>query len=246
MHCFILLPSYNEISSLRQLIPEIESVLRAQAHTIVVVDDGSQDGSANTLRGAFPQAPLQLLTHSSNEGYGASLRTGYRWIIERAQPEDVVIAMDADTTHEPRFLDRFFQRFEEGAEVVTASYVTAGASHSGLPTIRRLMSWGVNTLFRLSFPATGIDTYTNGFRGYRVDLLRKISEQYPKALILENGFPGGTELFLKAVHRGAQAAEVPFDLRYEKRGRASKINFNRTIRGYLTLLWRLKTNGLTS
>src|SRR4051812_2228400 len=140
MHCYVLLPAFNEFESLRRLVPEISSVLQGLPHTILILDDGSTDGSAQVLPRLAAGAALEIMTHVRNQGYGASLRTGFRWIAEHGQPEDVVISMDADTTHDPRFLDRFLKAFEAGSDVVTASYVTRGASHTGLPPIRRLMS----------------------------------------------------------------------------------------------------------
>jgi dolichol-phosphate mannosyltransferase len=103
------------------------------------------------------------------------------------------------------------------------------------------MSAGANFLFKLAFPKTGVHTYTNGYRGYRVALLQKLHDRYGDSLIVESGFAGGTELFLKALQFGASAAEIPFTLHYERRGANSKIRIGRTIAGYLALLRRLRS-----
>jgi dolichol-phosphate mannosyltransferase len=242
MRCYVLLPAYNERRSLLQLVPSIRTVLTTQGipYTIVVVNDASSDGTADIFKDTGEPSG-HLISHPKNQGYGAALRSGFVWIAKNAQAGDVAISLDADTTHDPAYLPGFFKPFSEGAEVVTASYVVEGASVSGVSPLRRLMSNGANFLFALAFPKPGVHTYTNGYRGYNVALLQKLYGRCGEALIVENGFAGGTELFLRALKTGAVAAEIPFNLHYERRGADSKIRIGPTIAGYLALLRRLRT-----
>jgi len=190
-----------------------------------------------SLRGKYSVEPL---IHPQNQGYGAALKTGYLWILQNAQPEDVAVSMDADNTHSPSYIPAMLAEINHGYDVVTASYLLPGAKAFGVPPLRRLMSRASNALFRIAFPIPGTRTYTNGFRAYRVAALQKAYAVHGEKLIEETGFPGGTELLLKVCARGARTTEIPFDLHYENRGTDSKINIPRTISQYLALLRRAR------
>lgn len=235
---YIVLPAFNEEAALRQLIPDLLLTLKRLGNpfTLCLVDDGSTDGTSALARSLAANASLQYLPHSRNQGYGAAVKTGMEWVIRSGQPNDVVITMDADNTQPPSYIPQILAKLEEGCGVVTASYRRPGGQVEGLPLKRNLLSWGVNTLLRLRFRIPGVETYTNGYRGYRVGALQEAARRYDGRLIEQTGFPGGTELFIKVVRAGARAAEVPFALRYERRGSGSKIRIVQTILGYLRLL----------
>ncbi len=239
---YILLPAYNEESSLKKLVPQIAQTLLPwkMPFEICVVNDGSRDGTAALLE-AYPlEWGVRCLSHSTNRGYGAALRTGYIWMAQHARADEAVISLDADTTHSPIYFEPMIRKLAEGFDVVTASYVTLGGHVFGVPLRRRVMSAGANALFRMLYPIAGTHTYTNGFRAYRIGALQRVYQQFGDRLIQETGFAGGTELLLKVCSGGVRTAEVPFDLHYENRGNDSKINIRRTIGGYLSVLRRVK------
>lgn len=236
---FILLPAYNEARALEQLIPAIQKAVAplGQPYEILVVDDGSRDDTAVVIDRLKADIPVQRLVHSANRGYGATLLTGFEHVLAQAGADDVVVTMDSDNTHDPQYIASLLSCLEKNDfGIVTASYSCAGGKAYGVPPYRRLMSAGVNLLFRLVYPLGGLTTYTNGYRIYRLSALRKAQERFGHPLIRENGFPGGAELFLKVCRAGARPGEVAFDLHYENRGADSKINLPQTIRRYLKLL----------
>ncbi|MFA5974892.1 MAG: glycosyltransferase family 2 protein [Elusimicrobiota bacterium] len=235
---YILLPAYNEETALRRLIPDIDEVARSMGmpYEVVLVDDGSRDGTPAVVQELSPRVPLRHLRHATNQGYGAALNTGYTWIVLHAQPQDLVISLDADNTHSPAYFPSMVQKLMEGYDVVTCSYSMPGGKASGIPPKRRLFSKVANLIFRLGFHVPGTLSYTNGFRVYRVGILQRTYSRYHDPLINETGFPGGTELLLKVSREGARTAEVPFTLHYENRGADSKIRVTRTIFCYLKLL----------
>ena len=116
-----------------------------------------------------------------------------------------------------------------------------GGRMVGVPLRRRLMSQTVNALFRLCSSVQGTHCFTNGFRAYRVSVLQQAYQRYGEKLIEQTGFPGGTELFLKAATKDVKTGEVPFVLRYDNRGAGSKIHILSTIQGYLRLLQTTRT-----
>jgi len=239
---YILLPAFNEAEALSRLIPDLVAALGPDGHPyeIIVVNDASTDATGERLAGFARDFPVRELKHEKNRGYGGALATGYGWILDHAHGDDIVVSLDADNSHPPRYVQSLVQGLEQGADVVTASYALPGSRVFGVPPLRRVTSAICNCLFRLLYPHAGVRTYTNGFRAYRLRALQKVSEQFGYPVIKEGRFPGGTELFLKTLATGARAAEVPFELHYENRGGGSKIRIGQTIVGYLRLLHRLR------
>jgi dolichol-phosphate mannosyltransferase len=238
---YVVLPCLNEKESLEELLPDLaDQFTRAGAvFTLCVVNDGSSDGTEAFCASLPAEQRVIVVSHARTQGYGAALRSGFEWVLAHGRAEDIVVTLDADRTHSPVYIQAMIAKLEDGFDIVTASYSTAGGHAVGVPPLRLLMSWGVHQLLSWAAPAKGISTYTNGFRAYRVAALQRIVERYGKPLMEENGFAGGTELFLKACRAGARPAEVPFELRYDRRG-VSKINLRRTILGYLRLAWRAR------
>jgi dolichol-phosphate mannosyltransferase len=235
---YILLPAYNEERALRELIPNISTELKAKSfsYTILVMDDGSKDGTAALLQTLSKDHPLHILHHPVNRGYGAAIASGVAWAVQNARPEDVVITMDADNTHSPSYILPLIQKLDEGNGVVTASYTISGGHAYGVPWKRRVMSFGANFLLGMRFHLPGVSTYTNGFRAFRLKALQEAYRRHGDRLVELRHFAGGTELFVKVVQCGVRAGEIPFDLHYERRGTDTKIHIPRTIQGYLKLL----------
>lgn len=238
---WVLLPAYNEAEALSILIPDIRTTLASKGpFEIILVDDGSSDDTLRKSKGWGTISPVKIISHPKNRGYGAALLSGYVWAIQNAQATDIVASLDADNTHQPSYISELVAKIEAGFDVVTASYAMAGGRAEGVPFLRRLMSLAANTLFRLFLPIQGARCYTNGFRAYRASALQAAYQRYGARLIENTGFPGGTELFVKVCRLGACAAEVPFTLYYQNRGKASKIRFGNTILGYLNLIQKLR------
>ena len=231
---FVILPAYNEVRSLEQLIPEISKTLSGRSFQICVVDDGSNDATPQLLEKFAHTFPVHTVRHDPNQGYGAAIRSGMTWALERASPDDVVLTLDADRSHLPEYFLPMVQKVHQGFDVVTASYRLPSGRAVGVSLKRRILSDLVNALFGYWLRVDGAGSYTNGFRAYRASILEKVRGKGP--MILETGFPGGTEIFLRVCAAGARVGEIPFVLHYENRGADSKINIKKTIQGYLRLL----------
>src|SRR5579863_6034115 len=95
---FVLLPAFNEELALRRLIPDIARELTSldRPFRICLVDDGSKDKTAEFCRALAREVPLQHLRHEQNEGYGAAIHTGVKWIVQQGDSQDVAITLDAD------------------------------------------------------------------------------------------------------------------------------------------------------
>ena len=240
-HVFVILPALNEAKALRRLIPAIDDALTGRPYRTIVVNDGSTDDTSVVIAVCAAKGPVEEVRHPINQGYAAALRSGYLHVLgANAAPDDVVIALDADETQGPEYIPALADALHGGMDAVTASYEMPGGGVTGVPWIRRLMSRTINAMFRLALPFPNVRTYTNGFRGYRVDALRRVHERFGDRFIEDPGFAGGAELFLKVAQSGTALGEVPFTLHYERRGGDSKIQLGRTIRGYLRLILRAR------
>jgi dolichol-phosphate mannosyltransferase len=240
---YVLLPAYNEEAALRTLVPALHAILKglSEKHEILVSNDGSRDGTSSLLAQFAKEMTVHEVNHETNLGYGAALRSGYLYVLaQNASFDSIIVSLDSDGTHGPEFVPRLLEKIRAGFDMVTASYTMEGGSCTGIPPQRAFFSKVVNWLFKVVSSVPDARTYTNGFRAYRLEILRKVHHRFGEKLIEEPGFAGGTELFLKAAACGGRAGEVPFDHHYERRGKDSKIRIIPTILGYLKLMARAR------
>ena len=241
----VMLPAYNEERDLPPLLSRIKLALDGWAdYRILVGDDGSRDRTAQIVRDAAEQMPVELVQHPKNMGLGAAMRTGLK---ASAQESDVVITLDADNSQDPGLIKSMVERLETGFDVVIASRFQPGAQEIGVPPFRiflsHLSSAGIRTLIR--YP--GVRDYTCGFRAYRAETLRNLIDKFGDNFIRENGFSCMFELLLNLRALRARASEVPLVLRYDLKEGASKMRILPTmwrylitlIRGLLPVSWRV-------
>jgi dolichol-phosphate mannosyltransferase len=239
---YILLPAYNEESDIG---PLFERIIQLQTSTrlpvkVLVVDDGSQDHTCAVVQSYSAKIPLEILDHGGNRGLGQAMLTGLKRAAEVVDPDDVVIAMDADNTHDPGLIPAMALKIKSGDDLVIASRYESGGEEIGLHPIRKLLSRGASLLLRLFFPIQGAKDYTCGYRAYRGSLVRKGFAHYGQDLIAETGFTCMAELLIKLSRLGARISEVPLVLRYDFKSGKSKMKFMRTIFRYGLLIYTLK------
>ncbi len=236
-----LLPVYNEEARLDTLLDRIRDTMTAQglAYRIVAVDDGSRDGSPAILARRKADLPLEVVTHRFNRGLGETVRDGLEWVADNAGPEDVVITMDADDTHDPAYVKAMLDTMDRGLDVVIGSRFQPGSEVKGVPGHRQTFSVGANGLLRVFLRIPGVVDYACGFRAIRADLIRRAVLQLGNRMVeLGNwGFICTAELLWKLSFFGARCGEVPFTLRYDLKQGPSKMRPLRTIFGYGLLIW---------
>jgi dolichol-phosphate mannosyltransferase len=237
---WVVLPAFNEQSSLPPLLSAIQSALEPAnlPYGVIVVDDGSRDETARIAREASANLPVELVSHEQNRGLAAAIRTGLAAAVDRCGPADVIVTMDCDNTHPPRLIPMMLTHIEDGHDVVIASRYQRGAEVIGVPKSRLLYSIGARWLFQILFPIRGVRDYTCGYRAYRVDAIRQALLLYGDRLITETGFSCMADLLLKLRRLPLEMSETPLELRYDRRGGASKMRVIRTIRQTLFLMLR--------
>jgi dolichol-phosphate mannosyltransferase len=231
----IVLPTYNESSALADLLRDIHRTLEGAglSYEVVVVDDGSSDGSGNIAAQAGIESPVRVVRHERNRGYGQALRSGF----EACTGPSIVVTMDADGTHDPNLIPSLANAVANGCDVAIASRFQPGGEEVGVPWNRRLLSHGARWVFGTLFPEENVRDYTSGYRAYRAEVIRAILEDgesgggFPQ----QSGFTAGLELMLRARENGARFGEVPLVLRYDRKRSESKLKIWRTLRQYAAL-----------
>jgi dolichol-phosphate mannosyltransferase len=232
---WIVLPAFNEAAGLPELLRAVEAAGRGAWH-VVVVDDGSRDGTTAAARAFAGRLPVHVLAHAQNRGLAAAIRTGLEHACRAAAPDDAIVTMDADNTHRPEQIPDLLAALGSGADLVVASRYAPGARQAGVPAHRALLAAAVGWLLRLRFGLPGVRDYSCGYRAYRASLLQRALAAHGDRLIETRGFVVMTELLVKLAAFRPAIVEVPLDLRYDRKVGASKMPTAATIAAYLRLM----------
>ncbi|HEX7309283.1 glycosyltransferase [Lentzea sp.] len=233
----LVLPAYNEAAALPRLLRRVADVEIAGRITVWVVDDGSSDGTGDCAAGVRG-LDVRLVRHPVNLGLGQAVQSGLRAALSDAAPEDVVVVMDADDTHDPGVIPALLEEIATGSDIVICSRFAEGGDDSTAPRFRRFLSRGAAVVLGRALKVDGVQDYSSGFRAYRVSLLRRASAHWGERLVEERGFACMVELLMKLRHCSPVVTEIPLLLRYDRKPGASKLKLGRTLRQYLLLLTR--------
>lgn len=231
---WLVLPAFNEADNIGNLLARAATAFRDAGlppPITIVVDDGSSDGTVAAVK-AFTGLPdLRLFRHEINQGLGPTLRDGLWQAAQAARPGDVIVTMDADDTHNPGLIPPMLQKIREGFDLVIASRYRYGSRIIGLSPWRRLMSIGAGWIFRILHPTKGVRDYTCGFRAYRAELIQTAFTHYGEGFVDKQGFHCMVDVLLKLRRLRPQPLmfEVPFVLRYDRKGGASKMKIVKTV-----------------
>jgi len=215
-----VLPAFNEEGNLTTCVGRVVRALQANtsAHEVIVVDDGSRDGTAAILEGLERSTPtLRVLRHAANRGYGAALRSGFD-----AARYEWIFMMDADNQFDPEEVARLL------AEEAEADIVAGYRRRRRDPLLRRLNALAFFTLVRLLFGRLVRDVNC-AFKLIRRDLLRQLDLQSSGALI-------NTELLVKARRFEARIVEVPVEHFPRESGRQTGANPRVVLRAFAELI----------
>jgi dolichol-phosphate mannosyltransferase len=233
----IVLPAFNEAAGLGDLLERIgDAVGPARPFRILVVDDGSTDGTSAIGERAAANLHVRVLSHPVNRGYGRALRTG---LTEAVGTGGTVVTLDADESHDPGLIAGMLEQIEAGYDMVIASRFRPGSAEIGVPWRRRLLSSCASLVCRSAVSMENVRDYTSGFRAYRSSLLeRMICARGGEGFLCSANFAAGLELLLSAASVGAKIIEVPLILRYDRKRSTSKLRLRRDLPAYLFILFQ--------
>jgi dolichol-phosphate mannosyltransferase len=233
-----VVPAYNEEANLPRLLADLEARpdLFPARSRLIVVDDGSHDGTADVVAHYHGPLPVELLRLAENRGPGAAFSAGFARALDWSPAEAFVVTLEADTTSDLDALPQMLARAREGADLVLAS-VHGGGHMRNVSLLRRTLSHAAGVTVRR---ALRVDAHTvsSFFRVYRASLLRAGLARHGNGLIRERGFACKAELLTKLTALGASVAEVPVDLDGARRAGASSMPVLATALAYLRLILR--------
>jgi glycosyltransferase involved in cell wall biosynthesis len=235
MQVSVIVPTYNEKENIESLVTQLLA-LPTRVH-IIVVDDNSPDGTGEIAdRLAAETAGRVSVIHRPGKlGLGTAYIAGFKEAL--AEGADLVCSMDADFSHNPRYVPDLVDKINQGYDLVIGSrYVRGGESTQTLD--RRVFSWSANTLTRMLLGLHAHDT-TAGFRCYR----RQVLESLDLDSIKSSGYSFLFEMLFRVEQRGWTVGEVPIIFQDRRLG-ASKISRNEILKALKTML-RLAPRRLT-
>jgi dolichol-phosphate mannosyltransferase len=239
---YFFLPAYNEEANIGVLLTKISEAMTetGEDYVTIVVDDGSRDRTAEIVESKRESAHTYLVKHVVNRGLHESLRTGLSTFLDLAKDDDdILVTMDADNTHEPSISPEMIRLIRKGFDVVIASRYRPGSAEIGLSFGRHLMSRTVNLMLAGLFRIHGARDYTCGYRAYRRRALARAWAAFGNRFIESTTFSAMAEILLKMGKLGVRVAEVPFVLRYDQKGGASKMRILATIFDYFRMMVRV-------
>lgn len=228
---FIFLPSYNEWKNLPRTIEEIKKYLNKSEYKIVIIDDGSTDGTFDNCKKFFPD--VDIIKHKKNLGIGGVFRSIISYIIEKIDDNSNLIIMEADGTSSPFLIPEMIKKLNNGWGVVIASRYKKGGCYKNFPLKRLILSKGANTLFRFIFPHLKVKDFTIFFRGYRTFYIKKTYRKYRDNFITSEGFCANIEFLIKLIKAdGFKISEIPFIYDYRIKKGKSKLKIFKNLKEY--------------
>jgi dolichol-phosphate mannosyltransferase len=226
----VILPTYNESNNLPRVVPPI--LAQDPRLEILVVDDNSPDGTgrqANDLAGVNPR--VHVLHRPEKQGLGRAYRAGFAWALERGY--DLVFEMDADFSHDPKFLLDLIKAIGAGADVALGSRYKTGVNVINWPMSRLLLSYFANGYARWITGLPLTDS-TGGFKCFRREVLAAI----PLEQVRSNGYAFQIEMSFRAWRKGFRLVEVPIVFVDRAEG-TSKMN-KAIVREAVWVVWWLR------
>jgi len=246
MKCLVMLPCHNEEQNLEKLILTLHEALHTQMpYRIIAVNDGSTDGTGGVLYKLSEKYPITVAEHERNGGLASAFRTGLRLAMENASGEDLIVTMDADNTHDPKYITRLAKEAERSGVAISSRY-TEGGRQLHVPSYRVVLSRVLN-LFIKAFTRMPVKDATSGYRCYKASALRKTMQVFGEKFIKSKGFEVSCEILLKTYWCNGSVGEVPNTLDYSKKLGRSKIKIMPTILSYILLLGKVllwRTSGV--
>lgn len=217
MNSLVIIPTYNEIENIQRMLDTVMAL--DPAFHVLIVDDGSPDGTANVVKeNQKAQDRIHILERSGKLGLGTAYIAGFRWALK--QGYDLIYEMDCDFSHNPKDLVRLRKACMQGAGVAVGSRYTSGGKVSNWPMGRILMSYFasvyVNTVLWL-----GVRDSTAGFKCYR----REVLERIDLSRIQFIGYAFQIEMKYNARQLGFSIEEVPITFIDRELG-TSKMSMN--------------------
>lgn len=221
----VVVPTYNEAATVPQLAARLAAALPGRQWELVVVDDGSPDGTADIAERLAPRLPLRVVRRLRKLGLASAVIDGFR-----AARGDLLVVMDADLSHPPEVVPVLVDAVVAGADLAVGSRYVAGGGTVDWPLRRRVVSRVACLMGNALVP---VRDATSGFFALRREVIEGVR-------LDPIGFKIGFEVIARGKYR--RVVEVPYTFRDREHGR-SKFG-TREIGSYLLQLLQVARDRL--
>ena len=226
----VMIPTYNEADNIAKLIEALQD-LHIPKLEVLVVDDNSPDGTWKIVKDiARKDKHVHLLHRTKDKGRGTAGIAGFQRALELGA--DVVVEMDADFSHNPKYLPSLLRGLDH-ADVVLGSRRVPGGADADRPLWRRFVTFGANWYIRILL-GLKVKDCNSGYRCFRRNVLEAINLN----TLMAKGPDIVQEVLFKAHLKGFRIMEVPIVFVERKEGN-SKLGMKHLYKGYIMVL-RLK------
>jgi len=230
----IIIPTYNELTNITRLIPDILGLHPVDVE-ILVVDDNSPDGTGNFIDELCKtHDKVHVLHREKKMGLGTAYCAGFTYALQHDY--DFIFEMDADYSHDPKEIKNFLKAIEHCDFVIGSRYKN-GVNVVNWPMQRLMLSWFANKYTRV-ITGMRITDFTGGFKCFR----RKVLESIDLNKINSNGYAFQIEMNFKAIHDGFNFCEIPI-IFIDRNSGHSKMS-KKIVREAVFLVWKLRLRSM--
>jgi glycosyltransferase involved in cell wall biosynthesis len=194
MKLSVIIPAYNEVNTIREIVRRVQAINLASE--IIIVDDGSKDGTRDIIKELDSQNSVRVILHERNQGKGAAVRTGIS-----AASGDVMLIQDADLEYDPREYPHLLQPIEEGLADVVYGSRFLGAPHRAIlfwnMVANQLLTFMTNILYN-----TILSDMETGFKVFKKEVVKDM-------VIHARRFDFEPEFTAKVLKRKVRIYDVP-------------------------------------
>lgn len=224
----VLMPTYNERENISSIV---EEVLRTAPVDMLIIDDNSPDGTGSVADAIAEKEPrVQVLHRPGKQGLGKAYLDGFRWALSKDY--EYIFEMDADFSHQPRYLPEFLREIKRNDLVLGSRYVRDGGV-SNWPLHRQLISRG-GSLYARTILGVSINDVTGGFKCFR----REVLEAIDLDSIASTGYGFQIEMTYRTIQKGFRVKEIPITF-YERNAGKSKMSSGIVLEA-VGMVWKLR------
>ena len=229
MKALVIIPTYNESQNIGIIVPQV--LAKDRAIDVLIVDDNSPDGTGQIADKMVAENNcIKVIHRQEKSGFGTAYKRGFKYALENNY--DYIFEMDADFSHDPKYIPHFLEAIKE-ADLVLGSRYIKGVNVINWPMSRLLLSYYANVYTRI-ITGLPLKDSTGGFKCFRREVLESIDLDEVKS----NGYTFQIEMSFRAWKKGFRLKEIPIVFE-DRRVGESKMS-KRIVREAVWMVWKLR------